>query len=54
MENKSQVNNNQTNTNANTNIRQTTVSPNEKMAVRFPDWDLLPPALLVRREKHDS
>lgn len=22
---------------------------NEKMAVKFPDWDLLPPSLLVQR-----
>lgn len=23
---------------------------NEKLAVKFPNWDLLPPALLVKRE----
>ena len=23
---------------------------NEKLAVKFPSWDLLPPALLVKRE----
>lgn len=26
----------------------------EKMAVKFPDWDLLPPAVLVKRHKADE
>ena len=26
----------------------------EKMAVEFPDWDLLPPAVLVKRHKSDE
>lgn len=26
----------------------------DKMAVKFPDWDLLPPALLVKRSKNDT
>ncbi len=26
----------------------------EKMAVKFPDWDLLPPALLIKRGKNES
>lgn len=28
---------------------------NEKLAIKFPNWDLLPPALLVKRElKNDT
>lgn len=26
----------------------------DKMAVKFPDWDLLPPTLLVKRSKNDT
>ncbi len=33
---------------------QTKTVVNEKMAVKFPDWDLLPPSLLVKRGKDES
>lgn len=26
----------------------------EKMAIEFPDWDLLPPAVLVKRHKDEQ
>lgn len=26
----------------------------EKMAVQFPDWDLLPPDVLIKRAKHEQ
>lgn len=26
----------------------------EKMAIEFPDWDLLPPAVLVKRNKDEQ
>lgn len=26
----------------------------EKMAIKFPDWDLLPPAVLVKRHKDEQ
>lgn len=25
----------------------------EKMAVKFPDWDLLPPDILIKRQKNE-
>lgn len=50
MENNKPLNNTQNN---NTNTTKPSVT-NEKMAVKFPDWDLLPPALLVKRGKNES
>lgn len=49
-------NNNSTPQNQNTNNTNSQVKAaiNEKMAVRFPDWDLLPPALLINRGKNES
>lgn len=50
MENNKQVNTNQSNQ---TNAKQPPAT-NEKIAIKFPDWDLLPPALLVQRGKNES
>lgn len=49
-------NNNPTPHNQNTRSTSTQVKAvtNEKMAVKFPDWDLLPPALLINRGKNES
>ncbi len=52
MENNKPINqNNKTNQ---VQPNQQNVIRNEKMAVKFPDWDLLPPSLLVRRDKHEE
>lgn len=50
MENNKPLNTNQNNK---TNTTQPSAS-NEKMAVKFPDWDLLPPALLVKRGVNET
>jgi len=50
MENDKQLNINQ-DFKTNTTQQSTT---NEKMAIKFPDWDLLPPVLLVQRGKNES
>ena len=49
MDNNQQSNNNQNNK----IITKQNPVINEKMAVKFPDWDLLPPALLVKRGKNE-
>ena len=39
----------------NNDIEQNKTDENdEKMAVKFPDWDLLPPDILIRRQKNEK
>ncbi len=47
--------------NKNTNVNQNKIQDNkpeftrnEKIAVKFPDWDLLPPELLVKRNLYET
>lgn len=30
------------------------IDDNENLAVKFPDWDLLPPDLLIKRGKNEN
>lgn len=39
---------NKDNNNDNNNINS-----DEKMALKFPDWNLLPPEVLLKRKKHE-
>jgi len=36
------------------NTNTNDIENDEKMAVKFPDWDLLPPDLLIRRPQNEN
>ena len=38
----------------NKNEQQIVEKDDEKMAVKFPDWDLLPPDLLIKRQLNEK